>query len=734
MRTLVLLRGAPGSGKSTFIRNNNLEDWTISADKIRLLFQSPVTTITGEKEISQKNDNRVWDFIYTLMEERMKRGEFVIIDATHSRSLWVARYKDMVSKYRYRVYCVEFTPPLDVLLSQNKMRPVLYQVPEEYVKKSYEFVKTDKLQSWINIITQEELLEMVTGEIKPFDFSEYTKIHHIGDLHGCLAPLQEYVNSVGGVKDDEMWIFVGDYTDRGIQNGELLRYLINNFMGKKNALFLEGNHENWVRMWANGEPIESIKSKEFKFHTMYELQKENLDMGTVREFYRRIGQIAFYKYGENIIFVNHAGCPLPPTLLTTTEEYVKGVGKYEDVVTIENTFNNKTPVNYYQIHGHRNIDLLPIRNGRCFNLSDNIERGGNLRIVLLDKDGFHETLIKNTIFKPEEEYLSQEISVNNITEKPIITQLIENSNIVKKNLGDNIVSFNFSRDVFYDKKWNDITTKARGLFVNVNTGKIVARAWDKFFNIDEVTETQYTNLKKNMEPFPVAAYVKENGFLGIVGYNEENDSLFISSKSTNAGDYAGMVKNVLEEIGFNFDKAKEICKENNISLNFEIIHPQLDPHIIKYEKPSAILLNAVYNEFDYRNIAYSNLLEMGKELNVPCKVEAETFGNWQEFSDWYSEIEGNYEYTFNGKPVEGFVIECPNKFMFKIKTEYYKVWKKMRGALVRLQKGQLFNTSFLNNPKEIEIFYFIKNKPIEELKNKSIIQIREEYESQNKEK
>lgn len=35
MRTLLLLRGAPGSGKSTWIRENNLEQYALEADRFR---------------------------------------------------------------------------------------------------------------------------------------------------------------------------------------------------------------------------------------------------------------------------------------------------------------------------------------------------------------------------------------------------------------------------------------------------------------------------------------------------------------------------------------------------------------------------------------------------------------------------------------------------------------------------------------------------------------------------
>lgn len=47
MRTLLIIRGCMGSGKTTYIKNNNLVDYTISADDIRLLYHSPRMTDDG---------------------------------------------------------------------------------------------------------------------------------------------------------------------------------------------------------------------------------------------------------------------------------------------------------------------------------------------------------------------------------------------------------------------------------------------------------------------------------------------------------------------------------------------------------------------------------------------------------------------------------------------------------------------------------------------------------------
>ena len=44
MRRLVLLRGIPGAGKSTWVKKNGLEKFTLSSDNIRLMLHSPALT------------------------------------------------------------------------------------------------------------------------------------------------------------------------------------------------------------------------------------------------------------------------------------------------------------------------------------------------------------------------------------------------------------------------------------------------------------------------------------------------------------------------------------------------------------------------------------------------------------------------------------------------------------------------------------------------------------------
>ena len=61
MKALIILRGSPGCGKSTFIDKWGLKPYTLCGDSIRELFESPVMDDEqGHETLSQKNDDDVW--------------------------------------------------------------------------------------------------------------------------------------------------------------------------------------------------------------------------------------------------------------------------------------------------------------------------------------------------------------------------------------------------------------------------------------------------------------------------------------------------------------------------------------------------------------------------------------------------------------------------------------------------------------------------------------------------
>lgn len=48
-----------------------------------------------------------------------------------------------------------------------------------------------------------------------------------------------------------------------------------------------------------------------------------------------------------------------------------------------------------------------------------------------------------------------------------------------------VVSCNFTRDAFVRGEWDDLTVTARGFFFDTVSNRVVARGYDKFFNVGE---------------------------------------------------------------------------------------------------------------------------------------------------------------------------------------------------------------------------------------------------------
>ena len=719
MRALVLMRGAPGCGKSTYIKEHNLEQYALSADVIRTMYQSPVMLTNGNLGISQDNETEVWKTLFKILEARMMRGEFVIIDATNSKTRDMTRYKDMAQTYRYRIYCIDFTDvPIDVCKQRNRMREEYKWVPETQLENIYSRFDNQPIPSGIKVI--KDINEVW---FHPLDFSEYKKIHHIGDIHGCYTALNEYLKD--GLKDDELYIFCGDYIDRGIENVEVLKFLFS-IMDKKNVILLEGNHERWLWYWAHG--LEA-KSREFERITKRQLESANVDPKDVRMLYRRLGQCAYYTYHGKTVFVCHAGISKLPENITliATEQMIRGVGRYSEYKQVAEAFDNNTPNNTYQIFGHRNTECSPIQlTDRCFSLEGRVEFGGCLRVVTLDEDGFNGIEVKNGVFKPvEAEEQEEKTEFKNKSIGDLVNRMRESKYVMERKFG-NISSFNFTRDAFYSDKWNNETMHARGLFIDIPNEKVAARSYNKFFAVNEQKDTRFDILQFKFK-FPVSAYVKENGFLGIVSYDASKDDFFISSKSTPTGEFSDYLRDMFDKVVEDKAGLKEYIKDNDVSFVFECVDIVNDPHIIKYDKSHLYLLDIIKNDMDFSKLPYDEMVKVADRFKLEHKTLAKVMSTWDEFRDWYVEI-NQEDYLYNGKHIEGFVVEDTANFMVKVKLDYYKFWKHMRSVMDEVfRTGNYRRTGSLLTPLANKFFGYCKKIKDDDNHPTNIIAVREQF-------
>lgn len=154
-------------------------------------------------------------------------------------------------------------------------------------------------------------------------------------------------------------------------------------------------------------------------------------------------------------------------------------------------------------------------------------------------------------------------------ELSFIKQMKESALVKERKMPEGISSLNFTRNAFYHSKWNELSVKARGMFVD-DSGNIVARSYDKFFNLEEVEETSIENLRKNLV-FPVRVYQKENGFLDIL--SAHNGELLYCSKSqtykSEQDDFARLFKTIFEkEYTKTLEDVKKYIISNEVSMVF----------------------------------------------------------------------------------------------------------------------------------------------------------------------
>lgn len=254
-----------------------------------------------------------------------------------------------------------------------------------------------------------------------------------------------------------------------------------------------------------------------------------------------------------------------------------------------------------------------------------------------------------------------------------------------------VVSWRFN-EWDYGKPKIQLPCNARGLFILENEPVIVARGYDKFFNVDEVPTTRWDYLKNNTKgPYTVTS--KENGCIIFISGLEDGTIVVCSKHSTGERtdvnrNHATAGQKVLEE---QLEKVNVTTKELalelyklNVTAVAEFCDDSFEEHIIEYKDSNSGLylhgLNENLPEFKTYSMDKVDELSMKygfKQIEYEVK---ETQEELQEFLYRCSET-GSYK----GKETEGFVIRCKlttdEDYFFKFKFEepylMYRQWREV---------------------------------------------------------
>lgn len=673
MRELVLLRGLPASGKSSFVEEHELGAYTLSLDDFRIKVNSVELTRDGGYTISQVTNTLVYKQFMSVLAARMGLGEFTVVDACHVNRKSVKSVLELAEKYNYHVSTVNLNISVEESKRRNRVREEYKRVPDAVVERMASRWEDDLLLPEIKAEEFDSFLGLCVDELK----GKYHGVVVIGDIHSSVYPLRKVIKQFD---DRFLYVFVGDYFDRGDSPVETFK-VVEELSRKENVVMLLGNHEHHMRDYLLGE-FDSLPRQAKETYRAF--KEAGISESRVRDFYDRLRDYYAFKVFGKKYFVCHAGVPFIPErakLISTrqlTGGLEDGAGEIDTIYT-QNILkqglvaDNGDFSGFIQIHGHLNTPSTIF----SYSLEDSVEFGGNLKYAVINPNR-----VMPSICKVSNKFAGVGERATGVTVADArVNALLQKVGIRVKDLGD-YYSVNFSPTVFYNRYWNEYTVKARGLFIEKGTGKVVARSYDKFFNVGELDSEEGIAEKLR---FPVTFREKANGFLGLASMyrktGEEKRELKLFSKSMDKGRFVDMLREAWDSLKPETRYVlKRIMVERHVSAVFEVIHPN-DRHIVDYKDEIKLyLLNFVENTLSTKVYTPEELLgEDGLSvilsdsgISLP-KVLAIAHGR----DEWRRAVT---ELSLR-KDIEGAVSVDKRGFMVKVKTNWYRDLKASRKAL-----------------------------------------------------
>ena len=207
--------------------------------------------------------------------------------------------------------------------------------------------------------------------------------------------------------------------------------------------------------------------------------------------------------------------------------------------------------------------------------------------------------------------------------------------------------YNYSRKCIYEKKWNKITLNARGHVYEVGTNKLVAMAFQKFFNLMELPEYKRKDILKQKD---YTCYEKIDGSLGIIYHYA--GTWRVNTRGSFSSEQAEEALKMIEKIDMTLIPTK-------LTILVEIIYPN-NKIIIDYGNRKELVILTIFNRDTKKELSRSKIKEINQNLGLSIvKSYDNTFEKMFEFQK--SKV----------LTTEGFVVHFKNGERIKIKSKRY---------------------------------------------------------------
>jgi len=232
---------------------------------------------------------------------------------------------------------------------------------------------------------------------------------------------------------------------------------------------------------------------------------------------------------------------------------------------------------------------------------------------------------------------------------------------VEKHPTENLYIYNYKREAVREAEnpWvSDLLRKCRGIILD-GEGNIVARPFEKFFNLEE-----FANLPEDIIPpgtleLPYTISEKYDGSLGIMYWTKDGPAL--ATRSTFVSDQAKCGTEILRNKYYHTFKNLPHDK----TFLFEIIYPE-NRMVINYGDLKDLILIGVIDTETGKEESLDNY----PEFLQPCYY----VGDWRTIREQYHDL---------SMIREGFVVRFENGFRIKIKFPHYFQAHYLMGKLTK---------------------------------------------------
>jgi tRNA splicing ligase len=263
----------------------------------------------------------------------------------------------------------------------------------------------------------------------------------------------------------------------------------------------------------------------------------------------------------------------------------------------------------------------------------------------------------------------------NITEYLDVAKLRQHINIglVTERFHDTLplAIYCYGRKAVHEQQWDDVTRKTRGLIVDLTTGDIIARPYEKFFDKEQSELILGLDIEAVDVLFgPATVTEKVNGSLGI--FWRYGIHWGVASKGSFHSPHAEFATKWLEN---RVEENGPLVFPEGYTPVLEIICQEIQPHVIKYPEDGLFLIGLIKLDTG-EEISWDELYSYGfkNRINIPSQVHNHV----------------DYLFEMDSSEFEGVVLtyDRPGQSPFKVKVKFPTFLKNRKEFYAELKRQE----------------------------------------------